>query len=34
MIHGAKVQGWSPRRVLPAERPAQYEEAEGAEKIA
>jgi len=34
MIHGAKVQGWSPRRVLPAERPAQHEEAEGAEKIA
>ena len=34
MIHGAKVQGWSPMRVLPAERPAQGEEAEGAEKIA
>ena len=34
MIHGAKVQGWSPTRVLPVERPAQQEEAEGAEKIA
>ena len=34
MIHGAKVQGWSPTRVLPVERPAQQEESEGAEKIA
>jgi aryl-alcohol dehydrogenase-like predicted oxidoreductase len=34
MIHGAKVQGWSPTRVLPVERPEQQEEAEGAEKIA
>jgi aryl-alcohol dehydrogenase-like predicted oxidoreductase len=34
MIHGAKVQGWSPSRVLPVERPARQEEPEGAEKIA
>jgi len=25
MIHGAKVQGWSPSRVLPVERPARQE---------
>ena len=34
MIHGANVQAWSPRRVLPAERRAQKVEREGAEKIA
>jgi aryl-alcohol dehydrogenase-like predicted oxidoreductase len=34
MIHGAKVQGWSPRRVLPAERAAEQVEPRGAEKIA
>jgi len=34
MIHGAKVQGWSATRVLPAERSAQEEEPIGAEKIA
>src|SRR5579864_1526729 len=34
MIHGAKVQGWSPTRVLPVERPAQQEEVEGAKRTA
>ena len=34
MIHGANVQAWSQRRVLPAERRAQKVEREGAEKIA
>lgn len=34
MIHGAKVRGWFPNPALPAERPAQQEEAVGAEKIA
>ena len=34
MIHAAKVQAWSPSRVLPAERPAQQAEARGVEKIA
>jgi aryl-alcohol dehydrogenase-like predicted oxidoreductase len=34
MIHGAKVQGWSPSRVLPAERPTQQVEVRGVEKIA
>jgi aryl-alcohol dehydrogenase-like predicted oxidoreductase len=34
MIHGVKVQGWSPRRVLPAERAAEQVEPRGAEKIA
>jgi len=34
MIHGAKVQGWSPTRVLPAERAAEQVEPRGVEKIA
>lgn len=34
MIHGARVQGWSPSRVLPADRTSQEQEAVGAEKIA
>jgi aryl-alcohol dehydrogenase-like predicted oxidoreductase len=34
MIHGAKVQGWSPRHVLPAERAAEQVEPRGVEKIA
>lgn len=36
LIHRAKVRGWTPHRVLPAEKPAQEKEKEqvGAEKIA
>jgi aryl-alcohol dehydrogenase-like predicted oxidoreductase len=34
MIHGAKVQGWSRSRVLPAEQAAEQVEPRGVEKIA